>query len=145
MAFVNETLTEQDKEWFASFQLESEFRKGALVPSPTKWTIDKERFAVLVALEGQGADGYDVPPLFLALFWQGKVIRIEAYTRGTGSYQTGTKKWWRVTNILIPKELQGQGDGVLQLIREALDAQGTGYRRDVVKAIHIELPNPRFI
>ena len=55
MAFVNETLTEQDKEWFVGFRLESEFRKGALVPSPTKWTIDKERFAVLVALEGQGA------------------------------------------------------------------------------------------
>ena len=100
---------------------------------------------MLVELEGQGVDGYDVPPLFLALFWQGKVIRIEAYTRGTGSYQTGTEKWWRVTNIFIPKELQGQDDGVLQLIREALDAQGTGYRRDVVKAVHIDLPTPRFI
>ena len=30
MAFVNETLTEQDKEWFVGFRLESEFRKGAL-------------------------------------------------------------------------------------------------------------------
>lgn len=145
MAFVNETLTEQDKGWFASFRLESEFRKGELLDAPDRWTADRDRDAFLVSLEGQGADGYDVPPQFLALFWQGLVIRIEAYTRGTGSYQVGTEKWWRVTQILVPKQFQNQRDLVLQLVREALDARGTNYRRDVVKAVHIDLPNPRFI
>jgi hypothetical protein len=145
MAFVNETLTEQDKEWFASFQLESVFRKGELFEAPNRWTVDRDRDAFLVSLEGQGADGYDVPPQFLALFWQGLVIRIEAYTKGTGSYQAGTEKWWRVTQVLIPKILQDQGDEVLHLIRGALDARGTNFRRDVVKAVHIELPNPRFV
>ena len=55
MAFINETLTEQDKAWFASFNFQSVFTRD-LVPVPRKWTIDRERDAVLIGLEGQGTD-----------------------------------------------------------------------------------------
>ncbi|CAD6872413.1 hypothetical protein [Methylomonas fluvii] len=143
MAFVNETLTEQDKAWFASFNFQSEFSREP-VPVPRKWTIDHENEAVLIVLEGQGADGYDVPPLFLTLIWKGTVVKIEAYNKGTGNFKTGTEEWWRVTEIRCPKILEVESSTVLQLIQEGLDALGSGHRRDVVKAVHIQLPTPKF-
>ena len=146
MAFVNETLNEQDKAWFSSFYFESVFTYTQdLVPVPRKWTIDRNRDAVLIDLEGQGYEGSDGPPTFMALIWEGKVIRIQAYNRGEGSYERGTEEWWRLTYIGIPKALEAQAETVLQLIREALDAQGTNFRRDMVKAVHIQLPTPEFI
>lgn len=144
MAFVNETLTEQDKAWFASFNFQSVFTRD-LVPLPRKWTIDRERDAVLIGLEGQGYEGSDCPPIFMVLIWAGQVIRIHAYNRGEGSADRGTEKWWRLTYIGIPKALEAQTATVLQLIHEALDAQGTNFKRDIVKAMHIQLTTPTFI
>ena len=144
MAFINETLTEQDKAWFASFNFQSVFTRD-LVPVPRKWTIDRERDAVLIGLEGQGTEDRDVPPIFMVLIWAGQVIRIQAYNRGEGSFERGTEAWWRLTYIGIPKVLEAQAATILQLIQEALDAQGTGYRRDIVKAVHVQLPTPDFI
>jgi len=144
MAFVNEILTEQDKAWFASFNFQSVFTCDP-VPIPRKWTIDHDRDAVLIDMEGQGTEGRDVPPTFMVLIWAGQVIRIQAYNRGEGSFERGTEEWWRLTYIGIPKVLEAQATTVLQLIHEALDAQGTNYRRDIVKAMHIQLPTPDFI
>ncbi|SBT04723.1 conserved hypothetical protein [Candidatus Accumulibacter aalborgensis] len=145
MAFVNETLTEQDKAWFATFNFRSVFSTRDPIPAPRKWTIDRDRDAVLISLEGQGAEGYDVPPTFMVLIWSGQVIRIQAYNRGEGNFWDGTEEWWRLTYIGIPKTLAPQAATVLQLIQEALDAQGTAHRRDIVKAVHIQLPTPKFI
>ena len=145
MAFVNETLTEQDQAWFATFNFRSVFSTRDPIPAPRKWTIDRDRDAVLISLEGQGAEGYDVPPTFMVLIWAGQIIHIQAYTRGEGSYERGSEEWWRLTYIGIPKALEAQAEMVLQLIREALDAQGTNYRRERVKAVHIQLPAPKFI
>ena len=146
MAFVNESLTEQDKAWFASFKFQSVFTRD-LVPLPRKWTIDRDRDAVLIGLEGRGCEGRgdDIPPLFMVLIWASQVIRIQAYNRGEGSYERGTEEWWRLTYIGVQKILEPQVATVLQLIHEALDAQGTNFRRDMVKAVHIQLPTPEFI
>lgn len=145
MAFVNETLTEQDKAWFASFNFRSVFSTRDPIPAPRKWTIDRDRDAVLIGLEGQGFEGRDVPPTFMVLIWAGQVIHIQAFSRGEGSNEKGTEKWWRLTHIGIPKALERQAETVLQLIREALDARSTGFRRDIVKAVHIQLSTPRFM
>lgn len=49
------------------------------------------------------------------------------------------EKWWRLSEIAIPRELEPQNEEIVTLIREALDAYGSGYRRDYVKVVHVEI------
>ncbi|HOQ01253.1 MAG TPA: hypothetical protein PK604_10620 [Acetivibrio clariflavus] len=83
MAFINEKISEADKEIFNSYGFKSVFTNDPI--EPWEWTIDRERDIFLVALEGRGYYDSEIP-LFYALVWQKRVIKIEAYRKSIGDF-----------------------------------------------------------
>ncbi len=102
--------------------------------------VSTDHYQLLALIKHQGLTEKDVTVLAIP---QPEIVA--AYNRGEGSADRGTEKWWRLTYIGIPKALEAQTATVLQLIHEALDAQGTNFKRDIVKAMHIQLTTPTFI
>ncbi len=143
MAFVNEKIPEADKERFNSFSF-----KNPVTHEPNKankWTIDRERDIFLVALGGKGAYVTEIP-MFYALVWKNKVINLETYSDGKGNYKSGVEMWWKITRIEIPESLKPYKDQVIELIKEGIDAHGSGYRRDhIVKVNFDRIVPPSFI
>jgi len=136
MAFVNELIPEEEKAKF-TFPVYTE-RDGSK-PTLYKWTIDREReiFLVKTKKEGGGYDGTPVRNSF-ALVWKGELIRFTGEQSFIGSTDAATILSWRIFRLEIPPALQNRKDEVLQLIREALDAQGLLYNRSRVIALNVE-------
>lgn len=145
MAFVNEVLSEADKERFASYKIKSKLSsQGALVPIPPKWTIDKERDLVLVLLEGWGSrgSGNDIPT-FMVMIWKNQLIRFEAFEEAHGNVEAGYEVWWEVTKVVIPKALESETKIILQLFQEALVTRGAWFNPGIV---HVnKLPAPIYV
>lgn len=135
MAFVNELISEEDKQkidWtqFKAWPFSQPYR-------PWKWTIDRMQDVFLVALEGRGPEGER--PETYALYWHGDVIRLEAERNGKGMFANGVDMFWRLFNINIPQHLKQQRQEILTALREAIDAHGSIYEREQVKSVHIEI------
>jgi len=143
MAFVNETISEKDKARYDSFGFKSPFTDE---PVPAwKWTIDRERDIFLVPLGGRGLEASEIP-MYWILVWRGNVICFETYRRGRGNYQEGAELWWRITRISMPEKLRCDSEKAIEIIREALDAHGSGFKRDHVIKVHFEeIASPAFI
>ena len=142
MAFTNETSPDADRPRYESFGFMSPFN-GDLVP-PSKWTIDRERDIFLVSLGGQGGEQSEIPEFF-ALVWKGSPIGFRAFHKGRGDYQSGAELWWKIFRVGVPKPVEGDRSKILDFIREAVDARGSGYRRDHVTAVNIEIDDAPFL
>ncbi|AEV67600.1 hypothetical protein [Acetivibrio clariflavus] len=143
MAFINEKISEADKEIFNSYGFKSVFTNDPI--EPWEWTIDRERDIFLVALEGRGYYDSEIP-LFYALVWQKRVIKIEAYRKSIGDFFTGTEMYWRITKIEAPMFFFNQKDELIELIKEAFDAHGSLGRRDIVTKVNFDyIAEPYFI
>jgi hypothetical protein len=144
MAFVNEEISEKDKEYFNSFNLKSPFTRNEPI-EPWKWIIDRERDAFLVALGGQGYYESEIPR-FYALIWKKNIIKIETFRNGIGSFSTGVEIWWKITKIEAPECMIEDNTEMVELIKEALDAEGSGGRRDCVTRVNFDyIAEPRYI
>lgn len=67
MAFVNEKISEKDKEYFNSFNLKNPVTGDLLFSR--KWTIDRKRDVFLVGMGGQGFYESEIP-MYYALVWK---------------------------------------------------------------------------
>lgn len=132
MAFVNETISEVDKEKLKAFNFKNPVTDVPFIA--TKWTVDRKRDIFFVTLGGQGSYNTEIP-MFCALVLQNEVIALETYSDGIGSFESGFDISWKVTKILIPESLETKQDLIIVLIKEALDAYGSGYRRDHIKKV----------
>ncbi|PKN89268.1 MAG: hypothetical protein CVU51_01060 [Deltaproteobacteria bacterium HGW-Deltaproteobacteria-1] len=145
MSFVNEVLSEKDKERFASYKIKSKLSSyGDLVPIPAKWTIDRDYDAILIRLEGWGMrrTGQGIP-IFIALIWKDQLIRFEAFQEAGGNVEDGYEIWWEVTKVIIPKALEPETETILQLFSEALNVLGVAFAPAIV---HInEIPSPIYV
>ena len=136
MAFVNEAVPDEQKSkfdpkvFFNPTQLNQPIR-------PYRWTIDRERDTFLIRLGGGGREP-EIPFLY-ALSLKGKVIKFEAVQSAKGNSKDGLIIDWCVTNVRTPPELEGELEGVQQMLREGLDAMGdrTCNRPDYVIAVNI--------
>lgn len=108
MAFVLEKLTEQDKEFIASFKFIQPIggQGKVLAKIPNNWAADRERKIFLVCLGGQG-DSFDeeYPPFYYRLIWNNSAVNIEARYESVGNYTTGVSMTWRIHRIVVPKSL----------------------------------------
>lgn len=143
MAFVNERIPEADKVRFNSFGFINPVTGDCV--EPWKWTIDRERDIFLVGLGGQGYEHSEIP-MFYALVLGKRVISIETFSWGKGDACVGVEKWWKLTSIKVPQSLFPEKDKIIELIKEAFDAHGSGYKRDHVKKINFEyIASPVFV
>lgn len=136
MAFVNEVVSEADKEKLKAFHFKNPVTKE--IVSPIYWTIDHQRDVYLFGLGGQGYYDSEIPS-FYALVWKGKRIYLRTFSKGKGNYQSGVEMWWKIAGISIPESLEPQKEEVIELIKEAIDAHGSAYRRDHVTKVKFDL------
>lgn len=120
MSFVNEKISEIDREMLDSFNLIKPISKSRC--DARRWTIDRERSALLVGLEGQGFYGGDMPG-FYALIWNKNVIKLETFSKANDSSPTYKEFWRKVTKIEAPECLFKDKDEMMELIKEAIIAE----------------------
>lgn len=63
------------------------------------------------------------------------MIVLETFSDGKGSISTGIEKWWKITSIEAPECLLKYNDKMLELIKEAIEAEGFG---DCVTRVNFE-------
>lgn len=136
MAFVNEIISEADQEKLKAFTFKNPVTNIAITPK--KWTINRERDAFLIGLGGQGTYNSEIP-MFYALVWKNKVISLATYKKGVGNYRDGAELWWKITGISVPESLKPYKDEIIELIKEAIDAHGSFYKRDHVIRVNFDL------
>lgn len=122
MAFVNEKLTEKDKEFIASFQFHNPIgMKEELVKIPEKWTVDRNRELYLICLGGQGYRFSDeFPPDYYILIVKNTVIEITVQHNSIGNNTDGIDVTWRITSIFIKNNTNNiSNKKIIEYIKEA--------------------------
>ena len=123
MAYVEEKLTEQDKEFIARFQFKAPFGLGSgLAKTPSEWAADKERKYYLICLGGQGWRSYDTdeyPPNYYKLIMGNKVVEIAARICHEGTIKTGVTVYWKLEGIYVDKTIDLQKEELLKIVEEA--------------------------
>lgn len=107
MAFVNEKLTDKDKEFISSFKFHDPIgRSNELAYLPEEWSIDKENNYCLVCLGGQGRlFDEEYPPNYYRLIIDNNSIEIEARFKCKGNYSTGVEILWKIQGVYVPHTL----------------------------------------
>lgn len=139
MAFINEPIPESDRAKYNACHIRKSWG-GELVAS--RWTIDRERDAFLVFLGGTGDERQGDRPYLYALAWQGAVTYFSAWVEAHGNWHDGVRMRCRLFNIGIPRPLANRAGEVLQLMRDAIDVEAFGHRRDRVTEFHIQMDPP---
>ena len=128
MTFVNELIPAEQKSNFdlnVFHQPECSWHRPI---TTSHWTIDRERDVFIISLGGGGQwEGGDAPkpPEYLALSWEGKVIKFEAVYSETGRYLDGNLVgYWDVMEIHLPPEWETRRNAVQELIRSGLGVMG---------------------
>ncbi len=101
MAFINEKLTEKDKEFIASFKFHNPIgRLNELACLPEEWSIDKENNYYLICLGGKGELDKEYPPNYYKLIINTSVVDIKARYQTVGNGKTGIKITWEIESIV---------------------------------------------
>lgn len=102
MAFVNEKLTDKDKEFISSFKFHNPIgRLNELAPIPEEWSIDRENKYYLICLGGQGELDNEYPPNYYKLIVNTDVVDIKARYKTVGYGKTGIKITWEIESIVV--------------------------------------------
>lgn len=96
MTFVNENISEEDKQRIDFGQLRDPVSGHPLPLPPYKWTVDHERDIALISLGGGVGDF----PHFFVLYWQGRFINAFMRSSVTGDFPTyDLEVTWRLEFI----------------------------------------------
>jgi len=142
MAFINEVISELDKERVNSFGFKSPY-SGKLAET-WKWTIDRERNIFLIIIDGAG-DKEVRRPCFLALVLNNLVIKIETYVDSKGN----SKKRdivWDIERIIVQSDTSMDANMVTECVKEALIAHGFIYDTAGINKIEFsKISTPVFV
>ncbi len=123
MAFINEKLTEKDKEFIASFKFHNPIgRLNELAHLPEEWSIDKEHNYYLICLGGQGELDKEYPPNYYKLIVNGNVVDIKARYQTVGNGKTGIKITWEIEGIVV--NLKRTDVDIQKIAMSALESYG---------------------
>lgn len=150
MAFVNEKLTEKDKEFIASFNFIQPIggQGKTLADIPIKWAADREKGYFLICLGGQGHSfDEERPPNYYRLIIDNVDVRIMARFRSDGDYNTGVKLEWRIQDIVVPKSLKHLSqEMLLNIINDAFTSYGNIHKNGhVISTIFDEMGIPFYL
>jgi len=136
MAFVNEKIPAAEIEKFGVVDTAPDGTKTVL---SSKWTIDRERGAVIAYKSKVGGpyEGTQVTEYY-TLHWEGEQISIAADPGPTTFPAEGSVMTWRIHDLRIPASLQDRTPEIQQLVRDAFVAKGDGYSGEQFAAVHVE-------
>ena len=124
MAFVNEKLTDKDKEFIASFKFHDPLGSiGDLARIPRNWAVDKENNYYLICLGGQGElFDREYPPNYYKLIINKDVIDVEARYKTTGNRKTGIKITWKIERLVV--DARKTDVDIKQIVMSAFESYG---------------------
>lgn len=131
MAFVNEKLTDKDKEFISSLKFHNPIgRLNELAPIPEEWSIDRENKYYLICLGGQGRlFDEEYSPNYYRLIIDNKSIEIEARYKSKGNYSTGVELLWKIQGIYVPRSLSYiSPEKLIDIVREAFVCCGNVHK-----------------
>lgn len=144
MTFVNEKYPESERQKIAAL-----VKSRPPLTQPTEsswWTVDYSRnvFLVIVGAEGGAYEGTPETRHYV-LMYDGAKIEFSGECRVTGSIREkeGQVMHWNIRNVSIPEAFRLSRMKVLDLISEALDAQGLRWNRDCLTAVHVNFRGKR--
>ena len=144
MAFVNETLSENDKVFFNSFELKDPFSKEELARVPEQWSVDKVKKYYLICLGGQGYTmSEEYPPYYYRLIIDNVPIKIVARYQSVGNAKTGINMKWYIQSIYLPNEIKSFPlDKLLLIVKEAFTEYGNIHKHNHVISTEFGYINP---
>ena len=135
MAFVNELISENDKQKFDWNKFKAwPFSKPH---RPWKWMVDHERDVFLIPLAQSGYDDINTRSDLFVLYWKKEVIRVEARVIESGKGKSLDKSIWKASIIDIPIHLQKERNEIIKTLKEAFCAHGWLFDIDHVKTVHM--------
>lgn len=125
MAFVNEKISDQDKQVVSSIvnyeAIKAISRWVHRFSGLDWWTIDRERGVYLIDLGGGGGPD-DVGRMpYSVLGIDGQIVVFNVVSNGKGNAAVGVQSYKEVHNLQIPSNLESRREEIKQLIRDALE------------------------
>ncbi|WP_294362806.1 hypothetical protein [uncultured Clostridium sp.] len=146
MNFIYEKLTEEDKEFFKSFGFRDPLSSFSLAYTPSVWVADRKKEIYLVNLGGQGYKfDLEFPPTYYYLIWDRKLVKIEAYDKGSGDYKVGKNRIWMIQRIVAQETLEIDENLLLDTIKEAFIAYDKGTNKKLLSTEFYGIPKPIFV
>lgn len=144
MAFVNESISEEDQQRIHYSALKDPHGNSLVNIQLPRWTVDHTRDIFLLPLGGGLArqysrDGIEHKPFHFLFSWQGVWMRVDAFKDELPSNDSIPPiVIWEVIRIHRPETLPRLLEDVMQLLAEAFDARGSNSYDDS-RALFIEI------
>jgi len=126
MAFKNERISEQDREWASKLVNYESIRAISrwvhkFDPPDWVWTADHDRNAFLISLGGGGTpDDIDRLP-YAVLILDRQLVVFNVVRHWSGDIDAGIDAVYEIHHLVIPAVLEHRRDEVIQLLHEAFD------------------------
>ena len=146
MAFIYSKLSDEEKLFLQSYNLQEPIKKGMKVGLYDQVYDEERNIRFVLASHGIFPTGYRERPMVFALIWNDYVCSVSTYydiEKRNDDEDSVAIKWdfWR---IYAPKALEMKKKEILSLIQEALKTYKL-YNYNIVETSFINIPEIRFI
>ena len=137
MAFIKEIVPEADKELYNSFEIKDELSERykdyvyKWIPERREWVVDRERKIYFIYVTG--GQNEDHPMQFNLIYNREKVVlycMMDVYDASTADYPMRLHGVYDITEIVMPKTLDGKQETIIEIIKQALIIYSTKIIRD---------------
>ena len=137
MAFIKEIVPEADKELYNSFEIKDEldeYDKDYIykwIPERREWVVDRERKIYFIYVTG--GQNEDHPMQFNLIYNREKVVlycMMHVYDAPTPDNPMKLHCVYDITEIVMPKSLDGKQETIIEIIKQALIIYSTKLIRD---------------
>lgn len=134
MAFIKEIVPEADKELYNSFEIKDELSERykdyvyKWIPERREWVVDRERKIYFIYVTG--GQNEDHPMQFNLIYNREKVVLYCMIVYNSSTYPLGLHCVYDITEIVMPKTLDGKQETIIEIIKQALIIYSTKIIRD---------------
>ena len=133
MAFIKEIVPEADKELYNSFEIKDEldeYDKDYIYKwyPDNEWVVDRERKIYFIYVTG--GQNEDHPMQFNLIYNREKVVLYCMIVYNSSTYPLGLHCVYDITEIVMPKTLDGKQETIIEIIKQALIIYSTKIIRD---------------
>lgn len=134
MAFVYETVTEDDLMFISSMHLMNRFGKHLSLSFGMKWCSDRENNAFLIDIDG----GFCFSPTYFVFLLNKRIIRTDATLKGA-NYDANCNLKWEINKIYLPEDMADEKDNIINLIVSAFRVNRSICAQKYVKSIVVKI------
>lgn len=137
MAFIKEIVPEADKELYNSFEIKDELDERDKVyiykwlPERREWVVDREREIYFIYVIGGQNEAH---PMQFNLIYNGEKVvlycTMDTYDTPTQDNPMKLHSVYNITEIIMPKSLEGEQEDIIDIIKSALMKFSTIMIRD---------------